>query len=280
MWSEEEKNVLLNLKKHCLVHMFLQSSSAYISSTIQSIITIPNIIIGGVLSVTIFSTDSYTWKISTGVLAVLSTILSSLQKQLAAGERAQVHVAAVRQYQILVRDINIHLSFSMGQQEKIDFIREVKSEMDKIFTIQPEASMFAIKFFQNRYHTRIEDALFDDFEKMVLGNAEVVERMTRFPRMTNRYSTVHLFEQRLPSSNIEPNNPPAKDLAKKESVHKETRRRSFYLQSVATDSDVYTNATPSHRPPPILDNYVVPPNAPPLASTSSDTSSSQIQSII
>lgn len=219
MWTEDEQRLLLGLKKQCLIHMFLQSTSAYINHAIQSSISIPNIIIGGVLSVTIFSTTSHVWRVTTGVLAVLSTILSSLQRQLAAGERGQLHASAVRSYQMLVRDINMHLSFNMDDQEKIDFIREVKSEMDKIFTIQPDPSILALKFFQKRYSMKIETALFDDFEKMITDRQFVpTSRVSRYPKMSNRYSVAQRIWKYI-----------------NKEASPDTEKKSFYLNSSHTN---------------------------------------------
>lgn len=196
MWSPEEKKLLLHLKKQCLVHMFVQSTSSYVNQIIQNCLSIPSIIIGGVLSVSIFSMTSDTWRIASGILAITGTIISSFQKYISAAEKSQMHISTVRQYQVLIRDINIHLSIPMDDVNKVSFVQDVKLEMDNIFTNQPDPSLIAIKYFQSRFKTRFENALFEDYDSInipIYQNSPMVrnerDRCSIYPKMNQRYST-------------------------------------------------------------------------------------------
>lgn len=183
-WSDNEKEILMEMKKTCLIHMFLQSGSAYVNNCIHNSITIPNIVLGAILSITIFSSQNTQWKTASGVMAVISTILSSIAKQLGAGERTQMHCSVVRQYQTLIRDINTSLLMPPDtHDEKMLFIKTTKSEIDKIFSIQPDASRLVIRNFEKKYHKHIEMVLYPEFsniEQTIVKEADnITKRMSR-----------------------------------------------------------------------------------------------------
>lgn len=180
MWSDNEKEILMDLKKTCLIHMLLQSGSAHVNNLIQNAITVPNIVIGAVLSVSIFSATNEKWKFASGIMAVVSTILTSLGKHMGAGERAQMHCSVVRQYQALIRDINTNLLMpNMTEEEKVLFIRTTKAEIDKLFSIQPDASRWIIRDFERKYHKHVELVLYPEFsniEQTIVRNADRVSK--------------------------------------------------------------------------------------------------------
>lgn len=176
--SKDDRDYAHMLRRQCIINLFLQSKSARIYGLLQTCITIPNIVIGGVMSITIFSTTSPLWRVATGGLAIASTILTSLSKQLGAGERAQLHCAMVRQYNSLIQELNtyIHASSSRGDHQ-MDRIRQ---QMNKLFEMQPEPSYFAINTYEKRYKRNIEEALFDELETVAMQNAAYVElRLSR-----------------------------------------------------------------------------------------------------
>lgn len=165
------------LKKQCIINLYLQSKSAKVYNTIQNIITIPNIIIGGVMSVAIFSTSHDYWRITTGALAITSTILASMSKHFGAGERSQMHCSMVRHYNSLIQEIDMVLHLKdISEEEKHATMDRVRQQLNKLFDMQPEPSMFAVRQYENQYKTKIENAMFDAFETAALQNAAYVER--------------------------------------------------------------------------------------------------------
>jgi hypothetical protein len=149
-------------------------------------ISIPNIAIGGVLSVTIFSTSSAHGKIATGVMAIVSTILSSLSKHIGAAEKSQIHCSVVKQYQTLIQELNIFLHSSVPDQDsQHKFVQYIKTELDKLYDMQPEPSMFAVMQFERSYKTKIEEALFSEFEEVVMRNASFVQKRVSHYRDTS-----------------------------------------------------------------------------------------------
>lgn len=180
--QKDDEDYAQILKRQCVINLFLQSKSARVYNLIQTCLTIPNIIIGGVMSVSIFSTSSQYWRITTGALAIASTILTSVSKQLGAGERAQLHCAMVRQYNSLIQDLNmiIHMNQSVDAAEKKVLIERVRQHLNRLFDMQPEPSYFAITSYENRYKKKLEEALFEDFETAALQHAAFVEmRLSR-----------------------------------------------------------------------------------------------------
>lgn len=174
------KDIIHILKKQCLVHMFLQSKSANIHHFINNTLTIPNIVIGGIMSVTIFSTSNYYWKIATGALAITSTILSTLSKHLSSGERAHAHCSMVKEYMTLLQDLNISVHSTTEVEERKKIIAHVRDKLHYLYDSQPEPSTYAVSLFEKRFKRNIEAALFDDFENMVLQDATYVQNRLSF----------------------------------------------------------------------------------------------------
>jgi hypothetical protein len=174
------------LNRQCIIHLFLQSKSARIYNFVQSCITVPNIVIGGIMSISIFSTTSEYWRLTTGGLAIATTILSSLSKHVAAGERAQLHCSVVRQYQSLIQEIDAYIQMLRTQPpnttEKRYLMDRVHQHLNRLYDIQPEPSYWAINDYEKRYKKKLEEALFDELESAALQNAAYVQlRLSRVP---------------------------------------------------------------------------------------------------
>lgn len=184
MWSENERQILTELKKTCVIHMFLQSGSAYHNYMIHNFITLPNITIGAILSVSILSTSSHGWRISSGVMAIVSTILSSIARQLGAGEKAQLHATVAKQYQAIIRQINMNLLLEkLSDEERIRFIETITTDIDKVFSIQPEAANQVVKEFETKYNRHLEMVLYPEFNQIEGAALKNVQWMST--RMTN-----------------------------------------------------------------------------------------------
>jgi hypothetical protein len=165
------------LKKQCIINLYLQSKSAKVYSFLQNALTIPNIVIGGIMSVTIFSVTNEGWKITAGVLAIISTILTSMTKQFGAGERSQMHCAMVRQYNSLIQELDMFIHMKhVTEDDKKACMERVRQQLNKLFDMQPDPSMFAVMQYEKQYKTHIETAMFDEFETAALHNASYVER--------------------------------------------------------------------------------------------------------
>lgn len=184
--------IAVQLRKQCLIHLYLQSTSATLCHTIHNLISIPNIIIGGVLSITIFSTSNPVWKITTGMLAISSTVLSSLAKNLSPGERAHLHCNVVREYMSLLQDLNtVHTTTDVEEKKKV--VVGVRAQLHKLFDIQPEPSKYAVIQFEKKYKKNIQDALYEDFETITVRNAASVQSrlsMTK-PKRLSSSTTLH-----------------------------------------------------------------------------------------
>lgn len=194
--SEQEedtvKEIASSLRKQCLVHMFLQSKSANIYQTVYNCLSIPNIMIGGILSITIFSTSNQYWKIATGLMAITSTILSSLAKHTSPGERAHLHCSVVREYMSILQELNINLNTTTDIVEKKRIIDNVRLQLHKLFDTQPQPSKYAVSQFERKYKKDIEDALYDNFEEVTVKNATHVQNrisLTKSNRLSSALST-------------------------------------------------------------------------------------------
>lgn len=180
VWTDNEFRILKELKKICLINMFLQSGSAYVNFVLHNAITIPNIALGAATSISIFSTSNAGWRIAGGVMAACCTLLSGLARQLGAGERAQVHATVTKQYHSIIRDINVRMMMEPSAEERSRFIEHIKAEVDRVFTLQPDPSIWIVRRFEHRYQEHVEKVTFPDMEATFMRNAE---------RISNRISS-------------------------------------------------------------------------------------------
>lgn len=164
-WKKEELEVIEQMKRTCVVNMYMQSSSAHVCSLIHNLLTIPNIIVGGVMSVSLFSSHDEKSRIAAGVLAVLSTVLSSLTKQLSAGERAQQHCSLVKEYHAVIRNIEVTLAVEDDEFELEAFIRSIQEEINRLYILQPEPSWLATKRFERKFRCAEHSIMFPEIVK-------------------------------------------------------------------------------------------------------------------
>jgi hypothetical protein len=145
--------------------------------------TVPNIVIGGILSIAIFSSSSTEWRIVKGVLAISSTILTSLSKHVCAGEKSQLHCNVVRQYMALIQELNIflHTSNNNTHEANIKFVDHMREQLNKLYDLQPKANSIVVARFEKKYKKSMEEALYSEFEDLVMKNATYAEhRLSRF----------------------------------------------------------------------------------------------------
>jgi hypothetical protein len=179
-WNPDEIEMLDQLKRICTYNMYVQSSSAQICDRLNSFLTIPNIVLGGVMSVTIFSSKGVINMLFNGILAVFSTILSSLIKHIGAGERAQQHCFAVKEYHSIVRKIDVNVLYDGGEfVDRESFIRDVQGEIDRLYMVQPDPIWLALRWFEQKYKKGLDEALvFPEVERYA---ARVVGRASKAP---------------------------------------------------------------------------------------------------
>jgi hypothetical protein len=185
MWTEDEKELLNEMKRQCLIHLQLQTYSAFFNHIIYNTLVIPNIIVGGVLSISLFSTNTEgPWKTAKGILAITSTIFSTLTRQLGSGEKAQLHCTVARQYQILIRNINTHLCLTSSlDSNKSIIIQNVKSEMDRLLEISPNPSYLVTWRMQKR-NSGFVDVVSMEVPMMVMTNT-IHQRISQYTKISN-----------------------------------------------------------------------------------------------
>lgn len=174
MWNEDERKLLNEVKKQCLFGLYLQSRSAYMNHMIYNFLMLPNIVIGGVLSVSIFTTNGGPWKFVGGALALTSTVLTGLVKHTGAAEKAQLHCLVVREYQRLIQDINMYLYTDVANTSEV--ITNIRKEMDKIISMQPDPSIWMLQRFNNKYRDKFDIMILHDFEKQMMQEATAVQQ--------------------------------------------------------------------------------------------------------
>lgn len=192
MWTNEELVLLTEMKKQALLGLYSQSQSAYIHHIVHNCLTVPNILMGGFLSVSLFATNAGAWKIAGGVIALASTVLTGLSKHVGAAEKAQLHCLAVREYQRLIHDINMYMHSPLGQNPN-EIIQALRKDMDRVIGLQPDPSLWMMQRFHNVYRTKLEKMLFHDFEKIMLDGAQVVNNRVSIQPKKQSNSSFHMI---------------------------------------------------------------------------------------
>lgn len=188
-WTDEELNAIHEIKRQCLYGLYLHSRSAYVNHLLHNAIVIPNIFLGGVLSVSLFAASSAPWKIAGGAIALASTFLTGLSKHLGAAEKSQLHCLVVREYQRLIQDINVYLHTPV--ESAYATIQRFQKEMDKITCLQPDPSIWVMRRFHAVQLARFENMMLTDFEKTMVRDATTVHnrvslRNFKYSNDTNR----------------------------------------------------------------------------------------------
>lgn len=186
---------LEKMKLDAITHMYLQSGTAYFKHLVNDLITIPNIIIGGVMSVSIMTAHDPRWVIAQGVLAVSSTILSALSRHMKAGEESLLHAAVVKQYNELVLDIE---KIMLTETISTEIVNEMHTQLKKIYTSQPDPSMVVVSMFNKKFisvpyvlHPELESIAKSRAQDSIsvlhkyIANRQRCPKMKPFPRESN-----------------------------------------------------------------------------------------------
>lgn len=166
------QNILDQLRRDAIIHMYLQSGSAHYNNVLNNCLVLPNIVIGGVVSVSIFSTSSTTWKVTSGVLAIASTVLSSLARQTKAAEQAQLHCSVVKRYSEIIRRIDILYQKPGAVTDAV--INEVRRDLDQLMTVQPGPSIYA-KWAFSRNFGNVDRVMYPMLQSMALHRVQTIE---------------------------------------------------------------------------------------------------------
>lgn len=166
------ERILSQLRRDAIIHMYLQSGSAHFNNVLNNCFVFPNIVIGGIVSVSIFSTSSTSWKVTSGVLAIASTILSSLARQTKAAEQAQLHCSVVKRYAEIIRRIDILIQNPGSVTDGI--INEIRRDLDQLLTVQPGPSVYA-KWAFSRNFGDVDNAMYPMLQEMAIDRIRGIE---------------------------------------------------------------------------------------------------------
>jgi hypothetical protein len=166
-WTPEHVKVLREWKRQIAMNLYLQIGSSYYYQWIYNALTIPNIVLGGALSVTIFTELDNTigLRFTMGVLAMLSTILTTSMRHIGAAEKAQEYRLASRSYQSLLRSINMTLTLNPAQRPNADeYLTLVRKEIDRITNMQCDPVIHVLKQFDRRFSHTFDHIMWKELE--------------------------------------------------------------------------------------------------------------------
>jgi hypothetical protein len=169
-WNESYDRMLLEWRKFCSIHMWLQDKSYYFFKRVDSWLTYPAILISAATSIGIFSISSCAndeAKIKqyiTGTLAMSVAILASLSKHLDSSSKMHQFSQTCKEYQSIIRKINFILNQNYeDRNEVMEVMTELRGEVDRVTQQQLLPPERIIRLYQKTHRT-IESSIYTDLE--------------------------------------------------------------------------------------------------------------------
>lgn len=173
-WLQTHVDLLMNWKGQAFVHLWTQAATMYVYRRIYSVLSFPILIISSVSGAIVYSSISWI-KYMVSAFAILTAILTSLQRQIRPSERAQEHLSVVQKYTVLIRNINMTVNLPEDQRpDASTFIHQIKLELDALANSQPDPLEIVLSWFNMRFHVSFEKALYGDSLREIIRRDHMI----------------------------------------------------------------------------------------------------------
>lgn len=181
VWNIKHVEILKEWKAKAFVHLWLQDRSCYYYTWIQNSLSYPVIIFSTIASATLFASNNAIAQYIIGTLTMLSSILTSLLRQVRPGELQQQHADVMRKYHFLITTIDACLSLTPNMRPSPEiFIEKIGFEIDNLITTQIDPPLYVIYQFEK---------VFGDLDSLLYGEdiMELVKMEVTNNRMLSKY---------------------------------------------------------------------------------------------
>ena len=159
-WSSSQEKLLkaISERSNCMRWLHTQCTSYF--ETLNFYFTIPNIIISTLngsitMSLTALFPDPRDQQNATtviGLVSILSAVLITMNQYVKSQQMAEAHHSAGLSYGKLYRTIMNELALRRDQRTNgLEFLKQVRSEIDRLESIEPPILPFAVKQFNKQF---------------------------------------------------------------------------------------------------------------------------------
>lgn len=209
-WSDSQEKLLKSIaeRSNCMRWLHTECNSYF--ESLNFYFTIPNIVISTLngsitMSLTALFPDPRTQQNATtiiGLVSIFSAVLITMNQYVKSQQMAEAHHSSGLSYAKLYRNIMNELSLRRDQRSNgLDFLKQVRTEIDRLESTSPSILPFAIKKFNIIFSKR-------DIEKPeITGDLDAVEinsEVTHKTQLLSNYtkdidtSTLDVMEKALP----------------------------------------------------------------------------------
>jgi hypothetical protein len=175
VWTDEQCMQLEPLYVLCQARRDAHQNANKFFGKWNSIVTLPSILIGSVLSTLSFNEDTAPPGVSAG-LAIFMTVMSTCNTFFNLSKKTEGHRATSREFNLLIREIE--MCILRGQEspkrEFIDFIEHINDNFTKLLEDAPSLNTSALKILQEK--RRLKPSPFDNLRGVHDYNSDSTKR--------------------------------------------------------------------------------------------------------
>lgn len=179
-WTDAHDNLLKVWRKQSTINLWLQLASSYYYARLNDYFSYPSIIISAATSISVFGNDnSLGGKFAIAILALLSGILTAINKHCRAAERGQEFALRAKDYYTFIRDIDFILATHKDERSDMgETLERVKSTYDRIIDMQLEPPIHIIREYEKKFKPLEASFLTDLQSEMRSNKSDTSQRMT------------------------------------------------------------------------------------------------------
>lgn len=161
-WHEGHDNLLRIWRKQAAINLWLQLASNYYYHKLNDCLSYPSIIISAATSIGVFGSDnSMVGKYAISILALMSGILTAVNKHCRAAEKSQEFALRAKDYYTFIREIDFILSICKDERKDMgETLERIRSTYDRIVDMQLEPPIHIVREYEKKFKP-LEASLFD-----------------------------------------------------------------------------------------------------------------------
>lgn len=190
-WNDSHDNLLKLWRKQASINLWLQLASNYFYTRLNDYLSYPAIIVSAATSIGVFgSDDSLKGKFAISILALVSGILTAVNKHCRAAEKGQEYALRAKDYYTFIREIDFILSRTREERPPMtETLERVKSTYDRIVDMQMEPPIHVIRDYEKKFRP-LEASLFSDLQSEIRSNSSSSSSRTSLgPRDIEKHAT-------------------------------------------------------------------------------------------
>lgn len=161
-WNSEHENILKEWKARSFVSMWLQLKSGYFYMRLNDFVTYPVIIFSSISSAALFASNNDSARFAIAIISIINVIITGLMIEFSPGEKIELHMACMKKYSSLIRNIDYCLSIPPAlRADPITFIDRVNTQMDYIADSEIITPRYVVRRFEKNFGT-IESILYGE----------------------------------------------------------------------------------------------------------------------